>query len=162
MAYPSVTTALLLLAVLLSFGCARGESSSEATTQKAVLGGRTFHLELALTEDARYRGLGGRDRIADDGGMLFVMPETKIHGFVMRDCLVDIDILFLDGTGRIVSMAEMKVEPPDTQEWQRKIYISEWPAQFVIELRGGMIRELGLRNGQKIDLPLAELKRRAA
>ncbi|MEX0655447.1 MAG: DUF192 domain-containing protein [Phycisphaeraceae bacterium] len=170
------STALLLLMMSLSLtaimpGCssseANGPEASELEpqtglpTQTVEIAGRTFELELALTPASRHRGLSDRAEIAEDGGMLFVFPEPRQLSFVMRDCLVPIDLIYLDGAGRIVRTHAMEVEPYGRADWLLTPYHSGEPAQFVIELRGGMVADLGLRRGQRIDLPADELKARA-
>lgn len=86
-------------------------------TEKVSLGGKTFKLEVANTQETRFHGLSGRTTIAPDGGMLFVFTarNVDVHGFVMRDCPVPIDIIYLDPAGRIVSMHKMTPEPPRTE-----------------------------------------------
>lgn len=150
-------TALLLLALLLITGSLLG---CEAQTPKpgdetitANIAGERFELELALTSAERFKGLSGRREIAKDGGMLFVFKDAAPRYFVMRDCRVPIDIIFIGPGGRIVKMHEMQVEPPDTPEHELTRYDSQWPAQFVIELKAGSIRRLALEPGHKLDLP---------
>lgn len=151
-------TALLLLACLAA-GC-QAESSSPSL-QTVQLDGRRFTLEIANRFDAREKGLSGRTEIAPDGGMLFVFPDAAVRSFWMRGCLVDIDIIFLDAGGRIVAMHAMKKEPMDTPESALVRYSSDWPAQYAIELPGGTLAQVKIRNGQKIDLPLDTLKAQA-
>ncbi len=158
---PWLALAALVLALLPPAGCAAADDSNRARTQDVKLGARTFTLELALDDATRIQGLSDRKEIAADGGMLFVFPRPRVLVFVMRRCLVPIDIIFLSPTGRIVRMHEMQVEPYERTDEQLKPYPSEWPAQFAIELRGGTIRGLGLQPGQAVELPLSELKRRA-
>jgi uncharacterized membrane protein (UPF0127 family) len=76
--------------------------------------GETFRLEIAATPAVRTKGLGGRTEIAPDGGMIFVFPpaQVQVHEFVMRDCLIDIDIIYTDGAGRVLAHHAMKAEPP--------------------------------------------------
>src|SRR3982750_2266450 len=80
------------------------------------LDGKKFHLELALDQDKRFKGLSGRTEIPAEGGMLFVFPQPLTTAFVMRDCPIPIDIIFLDGSGRITAMHKMLAEPPATDE----------------------------------------------
>lgn len=96
-----------------------------------------------------------------DHGMLFVFTEARTMQFVMRRCLFDIDILFLDENGKVLVRHAMKMVPYNTPEWQLKRYSSIVPAQFAIEINGGLLRELDVRPGDVIELPLAELKARA-
>jgi len=145
---------LLVIAVVLG-GC-----SAVRDPLPVEIGGRTFELELALTLQQRYQGLSDRAHVPADGGMLFVFPDdrVRVQRFVMRRCLVPIDIIYLDPGGRIVAMHEMEVEPYDTPEDELPRYSSRYPAQFAIELAGGALRELGLSEGERIDLPAERLK----
>jgi uncharacterized protein len=129
--------------------------------QTVMIAERTFHLELALDDDRRFQGLSDRKEIVRDGGMLFVFPKVSDWPFVMRRCLVPIDLMFLDPSGFVITTHEMQVEPYERTDTQLKPYYSEWPYQFVVEMRGGTIRELGLKKAQKIELPTDDLKARA-
>lgn len=155
---------------------AGGSADVKAETHaKVTINGRTFNLELALNNDTRFKGLSERTEIPADGGMLFVFPDyaAGVQDFVMRDCGIPIDIIYLDGAGRIQAFHEMKVEPPrgegegkvgeiNTKYEQRlKRYSSRFPSQFAIELKGGTIPSLNLSAGQKVELDAAGLKKRA-
>jgi uncharacterized membrane protein (UPF0127 family) len=150
----------MMLGGLAGCGAQRTDATGQAT-QPVTIAGRSFELELALTPEARYQGLSGREHIAADGGMLFAFPDSRERAFVMRDCLVPIDIIFLDGQGRVVRTHQMTVEPKDTPEHELTRYPSGWPAQFAIELKGGLLDELDVKKGQRIALPLKRLKQRA-
>ena len=146
-------------------GCEKEQDAAVATV---TLGGRVFHLELALDEQVRFKGLSGRTHIEPDGGMLFVFPRPQTLQFVMRDCPIPIDIAFLDGSGRIVAMHEMVPEDPkgasESQaqyESRLKRYPSRFDAQFVIEVAAGTLEALGLAEGQQVALDTNGLKRRA-
>ena len=52
------------------------------------------------------------NRLLPGTGMLFVHPDDQIRGYWMYDCLIDIDVAFLDQKGRIVAMHRMKREAP--------------------------------------------------
>lgn len=140
---------------------------------KVTIGGKSFTLELALDDKTRFQGLSGRTEIKPDEGMLFIFPRAEERYFVMRDCPVDIDIIFLDGVMKITAMHEMKPEDPRKDdekqlesapgipEWARtnrkyeerlKRYYSKFASQYVIELKGGTLKGLGLKEGQKIEL----------
>jgi uncharacterized membrane protein (UPF0127 family) len=143
--------------------------------QTVKLGGEWFHLEVAADDATRMRGLGGRTTIEPDGGMLFVLPELRETGFVMRDCPIDIDIIYLSAEGRVMTTYEMKAVEPrgegegqpgtfDNQKYESRLksYPSHYPTQFVIELAPGTLKRLDgkLRQGDRVDLPYADLKKR--
>ena len=152
--------------------------------EKVTINGTSFKLETANADETRFHGLSGRTTIADDGGMLFVFTARMVgrHGFVMRDCPVPIDIIYLDPSGRIVGMHKMVPEPPRSEaekvltvapgnpawtgsnqayENRLKKYTSTYPAQFVIELKGNSLDSLKLKDGDKIALDLDRLKKAA-
>lgn len=158
------------LAILLLFlglaGCPDRAASPDPVSApgsalRVTIADKRFDLELALTPEQRHQGLSDRQSIADDGGMLFAFSEPDVLGFVMRRCKVPIDIIYLSPTGRIVQTHEMQVEPYDTPDYQLKTYSSVYPALIAIELKAGSIRALKLREGQAIELPIDDLKRRA-
>ena len=154
---------IMYATVLLLFGpnlsCTR--DAAPPGVHQVKLGGSTFGLELALDDQTRIQGLSDRAQIADVGGMLFVFPNPKLLAFVMRRCLVPIDLLILDPGGRVIAMHRMQVEPYDTPERDLRRYGCEWPAQFAIELKGGTIDRIGIQPGHTVELPLEDLKRRA-
>ncbi|MBZ0170991.1 MAG: DUF192 domain-containing protein, partial [Phycisphaerales bacterium] len=144
--------------------------------ERVEIGGRTFTLELALNEATRTQGLGGRESLPEKGGMLFVFKRAERRQFIMRDCLIDVDIIFLDSNGRIIAMHHMPAEPPRAEnegeagDWDpRKAanrryearltrYSSRGAAHFVIEIAGGELEKLDLAIGQQIELDTAGLK----
>lgn len=175
----TAASALMLGAVtpLAIVGCAPSASAPTADGRERVtLAGQTFALEVVADDATRVQGLSGRTEVPAEGGMLFVFPRPQRLEFVMRDCLVDIDIIFLDGSGRITAMHAMKVEPPrrddepktadprlDKYEARMTRYSSRYDAQFAIELQGGMLDKLEppLKVGDKVDLDLKRLKQMA-
>lgn len=152
---------LITLVIFTLAACDGATSAQDATSQAVTINGHHFDLELALDAATRTQGLSGRESIPIDGGMLFVFPDVQLREFWMIECLVPIDVIFLGPGGRVLAMHRMKVEPSDTPRDDLKRYSSRYPAQFALEFAGGTLDQLGLREGQKIDLPLAALKRRA-
>jgi uncharacterized membrane protein (UPF0127 family) len=160
------------------------DHSAGANVQSVKIGGEWFHLEVAGDDATRMRGLGGRTEIDKDGGMLFLFSAPHRSAFVMRDCPIDIDIIYLSPEGRVLSMYAMKAEAPrkadgsegkagefggpqgaPANNYEERLvkYDSRYPLQFAIELRGGRLKELKVpvKEGDKIDLPLEDLKKRA-
>jgi len=151
------------------------------------LGGKRFSLEIAATPARRFHGLSGRTQIPADAGMLFVFPDnqTAVQNFVMRDCPVPIDIVYLDGTGRVLATHAMTPEParqrdeientlpfPNAPDWSRtneqyenrlKKYSSRFPSQFVVELAGGTLKALPspLKTGDKVSAQWRDLVTKA-
>ncbi len=133
--------------------------------ERVTLDGRVFTLEIVADNESRVKGLGGRESIPDDGGMLFVFTNSIRRNFVMRDCLIDIDIIYLDASASIVAMHHMPVEAPKGEdetdvEYEKRLprYPSRYDSQFVIELRGGMLENLDLSEGERVPLDVKRLR----
>lgn len=152
-------------------GAANSAQPAEVKKESVKIDGKTFKLETALDDKTRYKGLSDRTEIDEKGGMLFVFPRPipKLH-FVMRDCPIPIDIIFLDAAGRITAMHAMVPDTPrgpgerkDVEEEDRAYnerltkYPSDYASQFVIELKGGTLKTLNLKKGQRIDIDTKRL-----
>jgi len=170
-------TLIVLAAAALTGGCEEKDTVSNGVAT-VKLAGKTYFLEIAADPDKRMLGLGSRTQIADDGGMIFAFPASQVmvQNFVMRDCPIDIDIIYTDGVGRILAMHEMKKEDPrDPEKEEGKPgdmtnaaydarlprYSSRYPATFAIELKAGSIKALGVKEGDLAVFDHAALKKLA-
>lgn len=150
-------------------GC--GDSTVKTDAATVEIAGRTFHLEIAADDDAQSRGLSGRTHIADDGGMIFVFADPQWHEFVMRDCVIPLDILYVDDEGRVVAAHVMQPEPPRGPHESADVpaedfaynarltpYPSGKPCRFAIEIRGGVIEALNIKDGDHVVMDIAMLR----
>lgn len=166
MASRTILIALLALVSVMLGGCVPNEAVSN-DVETITVKGQTFFMEVAATDAKRFKGLGGRELVEDDGGMIFIFPRPRALGFVMRDCLVPIDIAFLDQFGTVVQTHEMPVELPDPGESREDYlaglttYSSNAAAMFALEFKAGKLRELGLERGDKVELDTTRLQRMA-
>lgn len=97
--------------------------------------------------------------------MLFVFPRAEHRQFWMKDCLIDMDLIFLNAQGLVTALHEMPAEPPQRpdetlDEYQRRLplYRSRYPAQFAVELPAGSIRRLGVEVENRVEMDLEGLK----
>ena len=147
--------------------CAACEPASltDGGTWRTQIAGKPFALTVSASDATRTRGLGGVARIEEDGGMVFVFPNSEMRGFWMKDCVTDMDIVYLDPLGYVTAIHTMRKEPPRgpsesafAYESRLPRYTSLLPAQYAIELRAGRAAELGLRTSQKVAIDEKALK----
>jgi uncharacterized membrane protein (UPF0127 family) len=119
-------------------------------TRVVTIGGRAFGLEVAADDATRMRGLSDRASIEPAGGMLFAYDTPRPLEFVMRRCLVPLDLLLVADDGTIVAVHEMAVEPYDAPAAALPRYGHPAPLRLAIELRGGSARALGVRPGDRV------------
>lgn len=155
--------AIFAVLTLSASGCDRETSAGVAPV---TIAGKRYFLKIADQPDTRFKGLSGVNNIEADGGMVFAFPMAGIQEFVMRDCAVPIDIIYLDASGRVVATHAMVPEPPrgpnesdDAYNARLKRYSSRFPSQFVVELRGGSLPGLNLKEGDLVKLDTAALKK---
>lgn len=120
------------LAVALSALAVAGAGTGAETSiaPQLELDGKPFRPELALTTEARARGLMGR-RPAPRDGMLFVFPGPTTGGFWMKNTLVPLRIVFFNRHGRRVRELTMT---PCTQAPCR-VYYPGRTYRYALELR---------------------------
>ncbi len=113
-------------------------------TKISLPNGKIITAELAVTDEERARGLMFRKEIPDDFGMLFIFEREERHGFWMKNTLIPLDMLWLDGKKRIVHIEE-NVPPCNVEPCE--VYYPLKPGLYVLELNAGKARKEGLRVG---------------
>lgn len=132
-----------LVCVALLGGCAA--SQPEVTLRDA-----RFVVEIADTDALRERGLMFRTDLAEDAGMLFVFPDEEPRAFWMKNCRMALDILYFDSKLRLVGQA---LEAPPCSLGDRcPSYPSGAAAQYVLEVRPGTARRLGVQLGDQLQV----------
>lgn len=112
---------------------------------KVTIAGKKFTLEVAKTIDKQRAGLSGRKTLEADRGMLFVHDQADYLQFWMKDTLIPLQILFVNGC-EIVEVKEMQVaKDPANPE---TIYKAITQANKAIELNKATVPESVV--GQKI------------
>ena len=115
---------------------------------KAIINGHPVRLELALTPPEKERGLGYRDSLATDSGMLFVYQNKDRYGFWMKGMRFPLDFIWIDGN-RVVELSE-HIGAPAT-DTSRAVELSpKTPVDKVLEVNAGVIEKLGVRVGDII------------
>lgn len=118
-----------------------------ALVQLCIKSGKTvraYTAEIAATSREQAMGMMFRKSLADNAAMIFPFPEPRPAGFWMKNTVIPLDIIFIRADGSIESIAENAV--PYSEE---SVYSGEAVAA-VLELRGGLTRELGIKAGDVV------------
>lgn len=108
----------------------------------------SFMVEVARTPAERSRGLMYRESLAIDGGMLFDFGQPQPVSMWMRNTLIPLDMLFIDGDGWI-----RRIEA-NAQPLSLDTIASGRPVSAVLELNGGTAAILNIRAGDRVVHPL--------
>jgi hypothetical protein len=113
-------------------------------------GPHRFRVELAESPSQRMQGLQGRRALDAKAGMLFVFDAPSVAAMWMKNTYIPLDMLFLNGVGSIVAIAEntrpMSLQPIGPPE----------PVKAVLELNAGTVARLGIELGDRVLHPFVE------
>jgi uncharacterized protein len=125
---------------------------SAPTNQKALLvKGIRLNIEVAQTPEERKQGLGGRQSLASDSGMLFIFPEEKIHTFWMKGLSFPLDFIWIR-SGKVVDITKNAQPPaPGTADQDLPIYVPREPVTRVLEVNAGFVDTFGIKIGDRIE-----------
>ena len=142
--------ALLLPAVIAAIATACGGGTTLERIDVRI-GDLTVHAEVANTTAERGPGLGGRDAMARDAGMLFVHEEERERTFWMRGMRFALDFVWISADRRVVDLTE-NVPPPDpgTPDADLPRYRPEAPVRYVLEVNAGVVSEAGIEAGDAV------------
>ena len=118
---------------------------------------RTIPVEVASTIEQTSRGLGFRDSLDADAGMIFDMHGERDPGFWMRGMRFPLDFVWID-TGRRVIGVTRDVQPqPGAPDSELVLYHPPAPVGYVLELNAGAAERLGIGEGTELrfELPAA-------
>jgi len=103
-----------------------------------------FQVEVADTPAKRELGLQYRKELAADRGMIFLFPAPSVQSFWMKNTPLPLDMIFIGSDRKIVGIVEQTV--PFSLD-SRSVGT---PSQFVLEINGGLSKQLGIRAGDSV------------
>lgn len=139
-----VTGGIIALFYLNPYASGKGASAKEVITIETFKGRFPVTAELALTPAVQQRGLMFRESLPEEHGMLFIFDETREIKMWMKNTLIPLDMIFLDKTGKVVSLTE------NTTPESLATISSGQPARAVLELNAGAATRYGIKPGDYI------------
>lgn len=118
----------------------------QGRTTKVEISGHAFDVEVAKTAEQRAVGLSGRKALRNNTGMLFVFSEPGLWSFWMKDTLVTLDIIWIDGQ----TIVDIEERAPASTTDQPPTYQPARPADLAVELAGGAVEQYGLLVGDTV------------
>jgi len=111
----------------------------------------SFQLEIAATPAEHQKGLMNRQSLPADQGMLFVYQQPQPLSFWMKNTLIPLDMIFISSDKKVVSISH---DAQPCSETPCLSYKSKRPAQYVLEINGGLCQEKGIKEGIEVDFNL--------
>lgn len=139
----ALPAAALALAAIAAAACAApgGKSASVPTPAAAdsprvtMPSGAVYTLELALTPEEQAQGLMFRESLSERTGMLFLFKTPGVHKFWMKNTMIPLDIIWMDGAGRVLFVS---ANTPPCRADPCANYGPDAAASSVLEIAGAM------------------------
>jgi hypothetical protein len=90
------------------------------------------------------RGLMYRHSMPEAAGMLFIFPRPQLLSFWMRNTYIPLDIIFVDGSMRIVTIHN------NALSLSEKPLFSNVAVKFAVEVNAGFCDRYGIKKGDYI------------
>lgn len=143
--------ALLLVLVVIVSGCMAAERLDNAaivTIKTRESKQIKFAVEVPGTDEDFKKGLMFRESLDDGRGMLFAYPDSAVRSFWMKNTLIPLDMLFIDENfviRKIHQAVPCEQDPCPS-------YKSGVPVKYVLEVRGNLAREKGVKEGDVAEI----------
>ncbi len=103
-------------------------------------------VDVVITAEDQEKGLGGRESLGENEGMLFVFATPDKHFFWMKDMKFAIDMVWLDEFGRIVYI-EKNATPASYPE----LFGPKKSSKYVLEIPAGFSDIQNIQVGDKAE-----------
>ncbi len=142
---------LPLCSALLLVSCGPKDPASEDFNTSAITlpSGKELIVETVASAQDLLRGLQFRPSLAPDHGMLFIRRVPGYYSCWMYQTLMPLDMLWMSADHTIVEIVE-SAPPCKTVASQCAHYGGTQPANYILEIGGGMAKKYGLKLGDKI------------
>ncbi len=107
-------------------------------------GAVVLRVQVADTDATRQTGLMYRRSMPEREGMLFIFQQVHPVAFWMKNTVLSLDILFIDGAGRVMNIAR------GTTPFSLEPIPADGPTRAVLELNAGASARLGIEVGDRV------------
>ena len=143
-ALPLTRSLLAALALCVTSALAQAQQPQMSLPHTQLSAGmHLLNVQLAQTPQERQIGLMFRKDMPAHEGMLFVFEQPATQCFWMRNTLLPLSAAFIDDSGTIVNIEDMKPQTDDS-------HCSKKPVRFVLEMNKGWFDKRGLKAGSVI------------
>ncbi|OGE37603.1 hypothetical protein A3D79_01575 [Candidatus Daviesbacteria bacterium RIFCSPHIGHO2_02_FULL_39_8] len=124
----------------------------QTVVRNLTINNTLFKVEIADTKEKRAQGLGGREKLADDEGMLFIFEKEGKYAFWMRGMKFAIDFIWIKRNVVVDLTSDVKAPLPDQAEESLPKYSPKVEVDQVLEVSAGTINRLNIKEGDTIKL----------
>jgi len=121
-----------------------------------LVNGVSLRVEVARSPEAQQRGLGYRDGLANDTGMLFAYDEAAAHTFWMKGMRFCLDIVWVERNTIVGAAESICPAPAGTSDAAIPRARAPEPVHDVLEVRADWLAAHGINVGSRVIIHLDE------
>ncbi|HEY1491082.1 MAG TPA: DUF192 domain-containing protein [Steroidobacteraceae bacterium] len=103
-----------------------------------------FDVWVADTPERAEQGLMFVSDLPENKGMVFPLDPPRVENMWMKNTYIELDMLFIRSDGHVTKIIE-RAHPLSLETLS-----SDGPVAAVLELKGGLVAKLGLKNGDVV------------
>lgn len=115
---------------------------------------REIDVEVAASGEQIGRGLGYRNALAADAGMIFDLHSVRTPSFWMKGMRFALDMVWIDDGKRVAEVTRDVEAQPGASDEQLRLYAPGAPVRYVLELNSGAAARLGVAPGVQLSFTL--------
>ena len=116
---------------------------------KVQIGENVFYVDVAVTTPEKELGLGNRNSLEPNHGMLFAYDHKEQYSYWMKNMRFPIDILWIVPDNTI---ADITKNIPVATSTALTVYSPKVPVNKVLELNAGVSDRLGIHVGDTVHI----------
>jgi len=144
---------LSFMAVLVVYGAVAQNKLRDTGIKQdvatVIIKDKIIFAEVADTTEERAQGLSGKESLKENEGMIFVFKNPTVPGFWMKDMLFPIDIVWINESGKVVSVT--KNAGPESYPL---VFYPEGSIRYVLEVPAGFSEKNNLKKGDMVSIKL--------
>ena len=121
--------------------------NSKNTQNILRIGNNSLEIEIAISPSDKTKGLGGRESLLENQGMLFVYNMPGMYSFWMKDMNFALDIIWIDENKKVIDITR-DVQP----ESYPNTFQPQIPAQYVLEVNSGWAERHDIKIGDYLQI----------
>ncbi len=132
---------LLVAVVFLAAACNR---------EVLTIAGHSVTIETVKTAAQQQKGLGGRESLAPNAGMLFVFDQPTAQSFWMKDMKFDLDFIWINDH-QVAEITPNVKAPNGESDQQLPIYTAQTAVESMLEVNAGWAEAHKIKVGDRVD-----------
>ncbi len=134
---------VIIVSILLLYGLYYRKNPLIA---KVRIGTHTFSVDVAVTSFEKMKGLGGRDSLASNHGMLFVYDHKEKYEFWMKGMKFPLDFIWIKDN----TVVDLRENIPAPTGLLPAIVKPDTVADKILEVNAGIIQSTGINIGDSV------------